>query len=74
MSNPATRRFKNEVGNMIAIMVRAGPSGRNVFCRVAIKGPSTSVQNNMTRMELEQLRDAIVEALAHGESAVEGEA
>ena len=62
--NPAIRKFINEMGSEINILVRAGPAGRNVTCRTVLRGPSSLATSNMTRMELEQLRDAINEALA----------
>lgn len=62
--NPTQRKFVNEMGNVISILVRSGPAGRNVMCRTVMSGPNSTTSNNMTRMELEQLRDAINEALA----------
>lgn len=62
--NPATREFINEFDNPIAVLVRAGGKGRNVMSRVEMRGPHSTSTANMTRMELEQLRDAINEALA----------
>lgn len=61
--NPATRKFINEFGRPIALIAVAGTPGRNVMCRIEMRGPRSTVENNMTRIELEQLRDAIDEAL-----------
>jgi len=60
----ATRNLVNEFGHDIAIFVQAGPPGKNIFCRTTMRGQSSIAQNNMTRMELENLRDAIVDALS----------
>ena len=57
----ARREFANEVGNHIEIEVVIGEPG--CLCRLSMFGPHTSVDNYTTRMELEQLRDAINEAL-----------
>lgn len=62
--NPATRKFINEFGNTIGIIVIAGRPGQDVSSRVGMRGPSSEIESNMTRQELENMRDAIIEALA----------
>lgn len=57
----ATREFVNEFGNDIAIFVMAGRAGKNISSRVAMRGPRSEFESNMTRMELEQLYAAIAE-------------
>lgn len=57
----ATRHFTNEVGNPIEIEVATGDP--NCLCRMALIGPGSMIESYTTRMEMEQLRDALVEAL-----------
>jgi hypothetical protein len=64
ITRTASRTFKNEFGREIAIFVRAGQPGKNVFCRTIMVGHASTARNNMTRLELENLRDAIIEALS----------
>lgn len=60
----ANRKFTNEVGNRIEIYVALGATPE-CFCRLAMYGPHSEIENYTTRMELEQLRDALTEALAN---------
>lgn len=55
------REFINEVGNKIVVEVSIGDPGR--FCRFFLAGPTSCIESYTTRMELEQLRDGLVEAL-----------
>lgn len=63
MNGTGRRDFINELDNPISLFVLAGSAGRNLSSRVCIKGPISTLEANMTRMELEQLRDALNEAL-----------
>lgn len=57
----ADRKFINELGNAIEINVELGAPG--CLCRFGLHGPDSSIESYTTRMELEQLRDALNEAL-----------
>lgn len=52
-----SKHFMNEVGSKIVIDVALGDPGG--FCRFEIIGPDSVVESYTTRMELEQLRDAL---------------
>lgn len=57
----AQREFVNEGGNKIHIVVALGKPG--CLCRMCIYGPHSEIESYTTRMELEQLRDAINEVM-----------
>lgn len=54
------REFTNEVGNPILIEVSTGVH----LCKFAVMGPDSSLEGYVTRMELEQLRDALNEVFS----------
>ncbi len=58
----SSRKFVNEVGNAIEIHVALGDGPSNL-CRLMMISPHSTMENYATRMELEQLRDAINEVL-----------
>jgi hypothetical protein len=65
----ATRKFINEVGNEIEVYIALG-AAPDRLCRMTISGPHSEVDNYTTRMELEQLRDALNEAIPMIEGSV----
>lgn len=57
-----SKRFINEFGNEIVLEVALGITPDRL-CRLTLLGPDSGIENYTTRMELEQLRDALNEAL-----------
>lgn len=68
MANPSKRDFVNELGRNIHVGVSVGEKATNkpYRCQIRMRGPLSETTNNVTRIELEQLRDAIIEALSDG--------
>lgn len=59
-----SRTFTNEVGNKIEIYVALG-AAPDKLCRLTMTGPNSTTDNYTTRMELEQLRDALNDVFSH---------
>lgn len=58
----ANREFVNEVGNQIGVGAAVG-NDPTKLCRFYLHGPHSTVESYTTRMELQQLRDVLVELL-----------
>ena len=56
-----SKQFVNEIGNQVVVNVSTGDPG--CLCRLSMEGPTSMVETYATRMELEQLRDALTEVL-----------
>lgn len=57
-----SRRLVNELGNEIEIEV--AEYGTEGCVRIRVAGPRSVAEDDLTRLEAEQLRDALVEALS----------
>jgi hypothetical protein len=62
-SGVAERKFLNEFDREISLFVMAGKPGQNVSSRITMIGRDSTAENNMTRMEMEQLHAVMTQAL-----------
>ena len=67
LNEEVERLFDNELGNTVRVIVNLwdrAPSGRFDYFRLTIEGPDSIHEGFYTRCEIEQVRDALTEALS----------